>query len=151
MSDRGTGDNTPENNAPDSTDAQAPETPSATPTETSGTSGEPSSESRQWAMFTHLSALVGFLIPFGNLIAPLIMWQVKKDDPFIDSQGKEALNFQLTVSIAGIIAAVLTIILIGLLLLPIIAIGSLILVIMAGIKANDGEDYEYPFAIRLIK
>ena len=103
------------------------------------------------AMFAHLSALVGFLIPFGNLIAPLIIWQMKKDDPFVDSQGKEAVNFQITVSIAGIVAAILTVVLIGLLLLPVIAIGSLVLVIIAGLKANEGEDYQYPFALRLIK
>ncbi len=145
MSDQGTGDDAPEN-----VNQQEPQAPEASPTP--ATSGdEPSKDSRQWAMFTHLSALVGFLIPFGNLIAPLVMWQVKKDDPFVDAQGKEALNFQITVSIAGVIAAILTIILIGLLLLPIIAIGNLVLTIMAGLKANDGEDYEYPFAIRLIK
>ena len=76
---------------------------------------------------------------------------MKKEDPFVDSQGKEAVNFQITVSIAGIVAAVLTVVLIGLLLLPVIAIGSLVLVILAGIKANEGEDYQYPFALRLIK
>ena len=74
------------------------------------------------AMFAHLSALVGFLIPFGNLIGPLIVWQLKKDDPFVDSQGKEAVNFQITVSLAGIIAAFLTIVVIGLFLLPVIAL-----------------------------
>ena len=116
-----------------------------------GGSGTPSKESCQMAMFAHLSALVGFLIPFGNLIAPLIIWQMKKDDPFVDAQGKEAVNFQITVSIAGIVAAILTVVLIGLLLLPVIAIGSLVLVIIAGLKANEGEDYQYPFALRLIK
>lgn len=126
---------------------QAPEPPEPAPVSAAG----PDKDSRQMAMFAHLSALVGFLIPFGNLIAPLIIWQMKKDDPFVDAQGKEAVNFQITVTIAGIIAAVLTIVLIGLLLLPVIAIGSLILVILAGIKANEGENYEYPFALRLIK
>ena len=115
------------------------------------TDGAPAKESRQMAMFAHLSALVGFLIPFGNLIAPLIIWQMKKEDPFVDAQGKEAVNFQITVSIAGIVAAVLTVVLIGLLLLPVIAIGSLVLVIIAGLKANEGENYQYPFALRLIK
>ena len=102
-------------------------------------------------MFAHLSALSGFVIPFGNLIGPLIVWQVKKEDPFVDAQGKEALNFQITVSIAAIVAAILTIIIIGIFLLPVIAIGSLVLVIIAGLRANDGEDYRYPFALRLIK
>ena len=124
---------------------------SSEPVASAGGSDTPNKESCQMAMFAHLSALVGFLIPFGNLIAPLIIWQMKKDDPFVDSQGKEAVNFQITVSIAGIVAAILTVVLIGLLLLPVIAIGSLVLVIIAGLKANEGEDYQYPFALRLIK
>lgn len=111
----------------------------------------PGAEARQWAMFSHLSALCGFLIPFGNLIGPLIIWQLKKDDPFVDSQGKEAVNFQITVSIAGVIAAVLMVVLIGFLLLPAIAIATLVLVILAGVKANEGEDYRYPLTLRLIK
>ena len=133
----------------DSDNANETENNAAEPVASSD--GAPGKESRQMAMFAHLSALVGFLIPFGNLIAPLIIWQMKKDDPFVDAQGKEAVNFQITVSIAGIVAAVLTVVLIGLLLLPVIAIGSLVLVIIAGLKANEGENYQYPFALRLIK
>ncbi|MBD8527000.1 DUF4870 domain-containing protein [Pseudoxanthomonas sp. CAU 1598] len=102
-------------------------------------------------MFTHLSALVGFLIPLGSIIAPLIMWQVKKaESPFIDEQGKEALNFQITVLIAVIVCIILSFVLIGLLLLPIVGIGALVLTIIAGIKANEGVSYRYPMTLRLI-
>ena len=115
-------------------------------------SGSPSAEERQWAMFAHLSALVGFLIPFGSVIAPLVIWQIKKNEmPFVDDQGKEALNFQITVLIAAVIGIVLCFVLIGLLLLPIIGLAALILTIIGGIKANNGEAYRYPFALRLIK
>jgi uncharacterized Tic20 family protein len=115
-------------------------------------SGAPTAEEKQWAMFAHLSALLGFLIPLGSIVAPLVIWQMKKNEmPFVDDQGKEAVNFQITVFIAVVVAALLCIVLIGFLLLPIIGIGALILIIMAGLKANNGEAYRYPFALRLIK
>ncbi|WP_332309380.1 DUF4870 domain-containing protein [Pseudomarimonas arenosa] len=129
------------------TDAQ---NPSPTPPPPGDPAG-PGQEARQWAMFTHLSALVGFLIPLGSIIAPLIMWQVKKaESPFIDEQGKEALNFQITVLIAVIVCIILSFVLIGLLLLPIVGIGALVLTIIAGIKANEGVSYRYPMTLRLI-
>lgn len=112
----------------------------------------PSAEERQWAMFAHLSTLVGLLIPFGSLLGPLIIWQIKKAEmPFVDDQGKEALNFQITVFLAVVVCIVLMFILIGMLLLPIVGIAWLVLSIMAGIKANNGETYRYPFTLRLIK
>lgn len=112
----------------------------------------PSAEERQWAMFAHLSALVGFLIPFGSILGPLIIWQIKKAEmPFVDDQGKESLNFQITVVIAVLACLLLSVILIGFLLLPIVGIAALVLTIMAGIKANNGETYRYPFTLRLIK
>lgn len=112
----------------------------------------PTAEERQWGMFAHLSALVGFIIPLGNIVGPLIIWLMKKDTSrFIDDQGKESLNFQITVTIAAMIAAVLIVILVGFLLLPLIAIVALIFTIMGAIKANEGMEYRYPFALRLIK
>lgn len=112
----------------------------------------PTAEEKQWAMFAHLSTLSGFVIPLGSILGPLIIWQIKKNEmPFVDDQGKEALNFQITVLIAALIAAVLTFVLIGLLLLPVIVIGWIVLSIMAGLKANNGETYRYPWTLRLIK
>ncbi len=108
-------------------------------------------EERQWAMFAHLAGLAGFVFPFGNLIGPLIVWQVKKDQmPFVDEQGKEALNFQITVCLALLVSLVLMLVLIGFLLMPIVAVGALVFTVIAAIKANDGEHYRYPFALRLI-
>lgn len=118
--------------------------------ETPAEGGSPDRESRQWGMIAHISSLTGFLIPFGNLIGPLVVWQLKKDMPFVADQGKEALNFQITVSIAVGVCLLLTLVFIGLLLLPLIGIGALVLAVIAGIKANDGEAYRYPFTIRLI-
>lgn len=126
----------------------APPPPAAPPPP----SGDSSQEARQWAMFAHLSALVGFLIPLGSVLGPLIIWQVKKNEfAFVDDQGKEALNFQITVLIAVLACLVLSVVIIGFLLLPVVGIAALVLTIMGGIKANNGETYRYPFTLRLIK
>lgn len=113
---------------------------------------QPSREARQWAMFCHLSALLGIWIPFGTLIGPLVLWQLKREsDPFIDAQGKEALNFQITVAIASAISLLLMIVVIGFFLFGLVAIGALVLTIIGGVKANEGVPYRYPFTWRLIK
>jgi hypothetical protein len=113
---------------------------------------KPSSEIRQWAMFCHFAAFFGLIFPFGNLLGPLIVWQIKKEaDPFIDAQGKEALNFQITVSIAAMICMLLMVIVIGFPLLLLVGVGALVLTIIGGLKANDGLAYRYPFTWRLIK
>ena len=105
------------------------------------------------AMLTHLLALCGFVgIPLGNIIGPLVLWLIKKDTmPFVDDQGKEALNFQISLTIYAFIAGLTVFILIGFVLLPIVLIGGLVLIIMAAIAANEGKTYRYPFTIRLIK
>ena len=112
----------------------------------------PSRQVRQWAMFCHLSALLGIWVPFGSLIGPLILWQMKREtDPFIDDQGKEALNFQISVAIASAICLLLMVVVIGFFLFGLVAIGALVLTIIAGVKANEGQAYRYPFTWRLIK
>lgn len=115
-------------------------------------SGDIPANERTMAMLCHLLALSGYVIPFGNIIGPLVMWLVKKDEmPFVDEQGKESLNFQITVMIAMIVSFVLVFVIIGFFLLIAIGIGSLVLVIIATIKANEGTHYRYPLTIRLIK
>ncbi len=112
----------------------------------------PSPEARQWAMFCHFAAFAGLLIPFGNLLGPLVVWQLKRDfDPFVDDQGKEALNFHITVSIAALVCMLLALVVIGFLLLPLLGLAALVLTIIAGIKANEGQTYCYPLCWRLIK
>jgi len=114
--------------------------------------GTPSAEERQWALFAHLSALVGYIIPFGSIIGPLLIWQIKKNQmPFVDDQGKEALNFQITMAIAAIVCIVLMLVLIGFLLIWIVGILDLIFIVIAAIAANNGQAYRYPFNLRLIK
>ena len=111
-----------------------------------------SKDERTWGMLCHLVAFSGFIIPLGNLLGPLILWLVKKDEmPFVDDQGKESLNFQLTMMIAFIVSAILTIVLIGIVLLIILGIFDIVILIVATIKANEGVRYRYPYAIRFIK
>lgn len=113
---------------------------------------EMTQEQKTWGMIAHLSSLAGLIIPLGNVIGPLIVWLVKKDTmPFVDDQGKEALNFNITVFIAAVVSGLLTLVLIGFLLLLVVGLGWLVLTIMAGIKANEGNSYRYPFTLRLIK
>ena len=114
--------------------------------------GSPSAEEKQWALFAHLSALIGYIIPFGSIIGPLIIWQIKKNEmPFVDDQGKEALNFQITMAIMAIVCIVLMVVLIGFLLIWIVGLLDLVFIIVAAIAANNGQAYRYPFAFRFIK
>jgi uncharacterized Tic20 family protein len=112
-----------------------------------------SKDEQNWAMICHLSALAGFLIPFGNIAGPLIVWLIKRAEmPLVDVHGKEALNFQITVSIAIAVCIPLMFVLIGIPLMVIIGLGALILTIMAAVKISNGEfEYRYPFALRLLK
>jgi uncharacterized Tic20 family protein len=111
------------------------------------------SESRLWAMLAHLTALCGFIgIPFGHILGPLIVWLVKKDQfPLVDDQGKESLNFQISMTIYGIVAGILTLVFVGFVLLGALIIADIVLVILASIEANKGTAYRYPLTIRLIK
>ncbi|WP_234734734.1 DUF4870 domain-containing protein [Tellurirhabdus bombi] len=110
------------------------------------------SDERMWAMFAHLSALAGFAIPFGNIIGPLVVWQIQKDkSAFVDFHGKESLNFQITMAILYAISFVLVFILVGFGLLVILGLVSLVLFIIASVKANNGEYYKYPFTFRFIQ
>lgn len=115
--------------------------------------GKPDAEARKWALIAHLSGFLVCVLPFvGNLIGPLLVWQLKKDqDVFIDDQGKEALNFQITVTLASLISGLLMLVLIGFLLMAIVFIGAVVLMIIAAIKANEGQAYRYPFCWRIIK
>ncbi|MBO3277348.1 DUF4870 domain-containing protein [Pseudomonas schmalbachii] len=113
---------------------------------------QPSREARQWAMFCHYAAFFGLVFPFGNLLGPLIVWQIRREsDPYIDQQGKEAVNFQITVTLAMLISCVLMLVIIGFLLLGLVTIVALVLTIIAGIKANEGVPYSYPFTWRPLK
>lgn len=108
---------------------------------------------RTLGMLCHLLALCGYVgIPFGNIIGPLVVWLIKKDEyPFVDDQGKESVNFQITMTLAAIVCMVLVFVVIGFFLLMALLVVNLVFIIIATIKANNGEMYRYPFCLRLIK
>ena len=109
-------------------------------------------DENMWAMFCHLSGLVGFVIPFGNVIAPLIIWTLKKDEyPHVDDQGKEALNFQISITVYILLSVLLIFVVIGIPLLIILGLFWLIMTVIGAINANDGNKYRYPFTIKFIK
>jgi uncharacterized protein len=122
-----------------------------------------SAEEKQWAMFAHLSALLGILFTsvfggWGSFIGPLIIWLVKKDTlPFAANHAKEALNFNIMVAAIFLLMTVFTIITFGigaLLAVPVsivVGIVALVFTIVAAMKANDGLGYRYPVNIRIIK
>jgi len=115
-------------------------------------SGIPDKDERIWGMLCHLIAFSGFVVPFGSILGPLIIWLIKKDEmPFVDDQGKESLNFQLTMLIAFVVAFVLIFVIIGFFLLGMLSIYEIVMLIIATIKANEGVRYRYPYAIRFIK
>ena len=110
-------------------------------------------QDKTWGMLCHLTALSLFIgIPFGNIIGPLVVWLVKKDEyPFVDEQGKESLNFQISMTIYAIVSLLLCMIVIGFFLLAAIVVVEFVLVIMASVKASNGESYTYPITIRFFK
>lgn len=109
-------------------------------------------QERQWALICHLSALSGYVIPFGNLIVPIIIWSMKKEEmPMVDAHGKEVINFQISMTIWMIVSAFLIFLLIGIPLLIILAILQVVFIIIGAIKADNGELYKYPLTIQFIK
>jgi uncharacterized protein len=111
-----------------------------------------SSQVRTWCVLCHASALLGlFFHFFGHLLGPLIVWLIKRDlSPEIDANGKESLNFQISMLIYEIIAGILCIIFIGIPILIALWILNTVFVIIASFKTSEGKFYRYPFTIRFL-
>lgn len=110
--------------------------------------GTAPADQRTMALVAHILGI------FTWFIGPLIIWMINKDDSsksFVTDQAKEALNFQITITIAMLISFVLMIVIIGGLLAPLVGILNLVFCIIAAVRANNGEAYRYPFTLRLIK
>ncbi|MDB5803612.1 MAG: hypothetical protein JWN73_934 [Betaproteobacteria bacterium] len=109
------------------------------------------SNERGWGAMAHLSALAGLIIPFGNLLGPLVVWLVKRrDSDLADSEGKEALNFQITITLSLLLCIPALFIGIGGKLFLLIWIANLFFIIKAGVHAAKGENYSYPLTMRFI-
>lgn len=108
-------------------------------------------DERSMAMLCHLSALAMFIIPFGSILGPLIVWLSRRDQyAEVERQGKDALNFHLSLLLYTFTAGILVILVIGIPILIAIGILKLVVVIVASVKANNGERFTYPLAIRFI-
>ncbi|HEX2851567.1 MAG TPA: DUF4870 domain-containing protein [Acidimicrobiales bacterium] len=106
----------------------------------------PTADDRTMSMVAHLGGIVLSFIP------ALVVYLTKgQESPFVKDQAVEALNFQISVAIAYVVASFLIVVLIGLLLLPVVWIAATVFSIIGGLAANRGEVYRYPFNIRLVK
>ncbi len=130
------------------------DTPSATPAPVPQPPAQPPSSelsSNQWAVITHLSALAGLVLPVGNILAPLVLWLVKKAEvPSLDQVGKDVLNFQISWSIYLLLSGLSMFFCIGVVLLPVAAIAWLVFLILGTIKASNGERYNFPLTIKFL-
>jgi uncharacterized Tic20 family protein len=113
----------------------------------------PPKTERDWAVICHLAAIAGLLLPWvGIIVGPVIVWLLKRDGlPFVDDQGREAVNFQITMFIAGIVCMVLMMVLIGFALFVALVLFDIAFTIVAAVKASEGVAYRYPVNLRLIK
>ena len=112
----------------------------------------PTPDERTWGMIAHLAALAGFIVPFGNILGPLVVWLVKREHSvFVAVEAKEALNFNITIAIGGIVCLVLLRFFIGVLFWAVLVLFWLIMTIIAALKANEGIAYRYPFSLRPVK
>lgn len=116
-------------------------------------SNQDEQQARQWAMFLHLSQLLGFtVLPLLGLVAPIVIWQIKKEQyPLIDAHGKAVVNWIISELIYGAIAFVLVFAVIGIPVLAVLGILGLVFPIIGGIKANNGELWHYPMTINIVK
>ena len=127
----------------------------ATPAPLPGTDGsvDPVKRGQTWATVAHLAALAGYLgVPLGYVLGPLVVWLTTKDKyRFADDQGKEALNFQLTVLVCTLACLPLLCLCVGALLMAALHVFNLVLIIVAAIRTSNGEAYRYPICIRFLR
>jgi len=116
------------------------------------TEGSTTQDERLWAMLCHLSAFAGYLIPFGNIIGTLVIWLVKKDESaYVDKHGKSSLNFEISITIYVLISVLLIFIVVGIPILIGLGIFQIIAVIIATIRAYDGQYYDYPLTMVFVR
>ncbi|MBN2349457.1 MAG: DUF4870 domain-containing protein [Bacteroidales bacterium] len=112
----------------------------------------PTKDEKNMGMLCHLLALSGFAIPFGWILGPLIIWLIKKDESeFVNQQGKDALNFQISMLIWMLCCIPLIFIVIGIVLLIMLGILNLVMIIIASVRAADGQSTVYPLSLKIIQ
>lgn len=109
-------------------------------------------QTRQWGLFLHLSLLAGFVVPILGLVAPVVIWQMKKTElPGLDVHGKIVMNWIISLLLYGVVSCLLIVVLVGIPLLIALGLVALIFPIIGGIKANNGEVWDYPLSIAFLK
>ena len=107
-------------------------------------------QTRTWAMILHLSQLGNFVIPFSGVIAPIVIWQLKKDEmPELDAHGRIVANWLVSALLWGLVCLLLTLVVIGAFLAIALAVANVAFVIIGGIKANDGVAWKYPLSLNI--
>lgn len=107
-------------------------------------------DARQWAMFLHLSLLAGFVVPVAGWVAPIVIWQIKKDElPGIDAHGRIVVNWMISAAIYTFVSILLIFLLIGIPLLTALGIITIVFPVIGGIKANNGEVWPYPLSLKI--
>ena len=121
----------------------SPATPGTVPTE----------NERTWGMLAHLSALAGLVMPLvGIVLGPLLVWLTRRDESeFVAAHAKEALNFNISVLLGALACMLLMLVFIGFLLGTALFVAWLVMMLIAAIKASEGQSYRYPFSLRLVK
>jgi uncharacterized Tic20 family protein len=114
--------------------------------------GFPQTWERNWGVFCHLGGFAAYVLPgIANILVPLVLWLMRRNESaYVDHHGREAVNFQISVTIYAIVSAVLAWLLIGFLLLAALAVFQFVLMVVASVRASQGELYRYPLTLRLI-
>jgi uncharacterized Tic20 family protein len=119
---------------------------------TGSTGNETTQDERLWGKLCHLSAFAGYLIPFGNIIGPLVIWLIKKDESqYVDKHGKSSLNFEISITIYILISILLIFIIIGIPILIGIGVYHIIVVVIASVRAFEGQLYDYPLTMIFVR
>ena len=117
-----------------------------------GQTGLQTAEQRQMGMFLHLSQLAGLLIPGAGIVVPIVIWQTQKDKiPALDAHGKMVANWMITALIIAVVSIPLMFVVIGFFTLLAVAVLHIVFPIIGGVKANNGELWEYPLTIKFLK
>lgn len=106
---------------------------------------------KQWILLSHLGTLIGYMLPFGNIIVPLLVYSMKKESPLVVEHSRNSLNFQISITIYMLISSILILVLVGIALVAILALIQVVCVVIATIKADKGEIYKYPLTIQFVK
>ena len=106
----------------------------------------------KWGVYCHLAAFAGAMVPGGNIVGPLVIWLLKKDDyDFVDDQGKEVINFQITVMVAMFVSFLLSFVFVGIILIGLVGVTAIVLTVLGILKTSKGYPYRYPFLIKFLK